>query len=294
MIAAVLLAAGFVPANGQQDAEEAHTDILVRGESARTTAQVREAVRNMSQTLVSDEPLVRFFDPLCLSVSGLGAQGGETVRQRIEANAREAGLRVAKPGCTANALVLIVDDPAALVDRIVDEQPWLISEAERNRIAARLSRGERVLDWHNEEQRSAEGGSVPQMATVPGLGGSASPLRWGGPVNKQGRSRRVGLSHSIAAASGVVILDIESLVGMELTRVADHATMRLLAPGLRTSRSESTGLASVLDPFVAEEGEDMLTRFDRAFLAALYSLPPNSAATRLPNAVAATFRDTAD
>ena len=112
MIAGLLLAAGIAPAAAQPAAGDGQTDIVVRGEAQRSTAEVREAVRDMSDALVSDEPLVRFLDPLCLSVSGLGKQGGETVRQRIEANAREAGLRVAKPGCTANALVLIVDDPA--------------------------------------------------------------------------------------------------------------------------------------------------------------------------------------
>lgn len=293
-IAAFLLLAGVSPAIAQQEVDEDRADIVVRGEAERAPAQVREAVRDVSERLVSDEPLVRYLDPLCLSVSGLGKQGGAIVRERIEANARMAGLAVAKRGCTANALVLVVDDPAALIDRIVDEQPWLISEGERNRVAARLAGGERVLDWHNGEPRSAEGGTIPQMATVPGLVGSDSPLRWGGPVNSQGRPRRVGLSHSTAAGSGVVVLDIEGLVGMELTRVADHATMRLLAPGLRSTRREAIGLASVLDPFAAEQGEETLTRFDRAFLSALYGLPLNAPATRLPNAVADAYGEAGD
>lgn len=270
--------------------------IMVTGERPLEPAAIHDAVRDMADEQRFDEPLLRFHDPICLSVSGLGRAASSQVRDRVLANARAASVPVADDGCRANALILVVDDPASLVVRIEEEQPRLISPAERRRIDAALASGETVLVWHNEETRGAEGEALRISTTAPGMPvtGPFSELSAETRINSPGRARRVGATSSRAIVNGVVILDIEHLVGMDLERVADFATMRLLAPGMRDVPVVSNGTGernadkprSILAQFMAGRGAERMTLFDRAWLGALYDLAPNAASTRLAGAVA--------
>ena len=279
--------------------EVAETDIVVTGERLLEEAAIRDAVRDMASERGFDQPLVRFHDPLCLFVSGLGEAGNAQVRGRLLANARAAGVPVAEEGCRANALVLVVDDPETLVEQMAQKQPRLIPSAERRRLDAALMRGETVLVWHNEELRGTEGEEVRISSTAPGMPvtGPFSQLAAETRINSHGRARRVGATHSRTVVNGVIILDIKHLIGMDLLRVADYATMRLLAPGMRAApkpgegpdKHEVDNPRSVLAPFVAERGAERMTRFDRAWLSALYDLAPNAASTRLAGEVARVY-----
>lgn len=277
-----------------QDAGE--PDIRVTGERLLEPDAIRDAVSDMAIGQRSDEPLLRFHDPVCLSVSGLGLVASAEIRDRMLANARAAGVPVAKEECRANALLLVVDNPAALVEGLGKQQPKLISLAQRRRLRAALARGETALVWHNEETRGVEGQALPISTAVPGMPitGPDSQFAAETRVNSHGRARRVDPSDSRGVVSGVVILDIKRLVGMDLERVADFATMSLLAPGMRATpeardsadERKSDKPQSILAPFVAERGVERMTRFDRAWLRALYDLEPNAASTRLGGAVA--------
>ena len=59
--------------------------------------------------------------------------------------------------------------------------------------------------------------------------------------------------------------------------------MRLLAANFHAAIASP---ASVTSPFPDESGPQGLTRFDAAYLEALYSLPPNAPALRMAGAVA--------
>ena len=61
--------------------------------------------------------------------------------------------------------------------------------------------------------------------------------------------------------------------------------MRLLAPDLMPLEGEAPEPSSITAPFPEEGGPETLTRFDRAYLTALYDLPPNAPQTRLAGAV---------
>lgn len=279
--------------------EVGETNIVVTGERLLEPDAIHDAVRDMTNEHRSDEPLVRFHDPVCLSVSGLGTAASSQVRDRLLANARAAGVPVAEEGCRANALVLVVNDPASLVEQIEEKQPRLISSAQRRRLDVALRRGETVLAWHNEEVRGTEGQAVRISRTAPGMPvtGPFADLAAETRINSHGRARRVGATNSRTVVNGVVVLDIEHLVGMDLERVADFATMRLLAPDMRAAPTEQDDTdkrgadspQSILTPFVADDGVERMTRFDRAWLSALYNLAPNAASALLASAVARVY-----
>jgi len=267
-----------------QDAPEAGQDIIVYG-ALPERDDVRDAVRAVSRERGSDQPLRRYFDPICLHVTGMNARANSFVRERILANAREADVAVDDRECRANALVMVVQEPAELIALLEERQPWLITSDNRTTIDASLAAQEDVLVWHNTEDRSAQGTRLAHSATVPGATGTASPLNVSVRVNSTSRARRLGAAHSTAVVSGVVVLDMDALVGMDLERVADFATMRLLAPGLEARRHTFDVPTSVMWTFAVNEGQSELTRFDRAYLRALYGLRPNAAASVLTAAV---------
>lgn len=272
------------------------SEIRVTGERVFEPEAIQDAVRDMVIEQRYDEPLLRFHDPVCLSVSGLGLVASAQVRDRMLTNARAAGVPVAKEGCRANALLIVVDDLGALVKGIEETQPKLISVVERRRLDVALARGETVLVWHNEEARGTEGQNLPMRSAVPGMPVTGSFSQFGAEhrINSHGRARRVEPANSRNVISGVVILDIQRLVGMDLERVADFATLRLFVPGIRVAPEtrDSAGKRdinrpqSILDPFVAERGAERMTRFDRAWLRALYHLAPNAAPMSLGGAIA--------
>lgn len=274
-----------------QDQEEPDSGIVVQGSLLREPAEVREAVRHITREDSPDEPLLRMFAPLCLSVSGMPRSANTFVRERLEANAVEAGVELAED-CRdgrVNALVLVVQEPQDLVDRIIAEQPHLITIAQRNRIASLLADEAPVLHWANEEILDQGGRRVALSDGIVGAAGTGSQLSVSVPVNSHSRPRRVGATHARGIRNTVLIIDADWLVGMDLERVADYATMRLLAPGLRPDLHADAYPPSVVAPFVAEQGEEELTRFDRAYLAALYDLRPSAPATRLAGAVARSY-----
>lgn len=265
-------------------------DIVVSAELPEDAA-VHAAVHAVMQERGSDQPLVRYLDPLCLHVTGMAARANAFVRQRMLANALEAGVRVAEGECRANAVVFAVKEPAELITLLEDRQPGLLTSDHRSRVNSEVAQGKPVLVWHNMEDRSQQGGRLAHSATMPGASGSQSPLNVSVRVNSHARPGRTSPSHSRAVVSGVVVLDVDWLVGMDLERVSDFATMRLLAPGMLPDGLVFDGPSSVTTPFAAGVGEQEMTRFDRAYLSALYGLRPDAPANRLPSAVARAYAE---
>lgn len=262
---------------------------MVEGEVLEDADIVRDVVQDMADEHGRDVPTTRYLDALCISVSGLNENGNNFVRDRVLDNAEYAGLRTQEPGCRANALVLIYDEPAELIERIKREQPWLIPAEAGNSIDRALYRGDQVIVWHNEEVRNEGGRPIYHSQNIAGgTRGSHDAISTAARVNNNGWPRRNALEYSRAVVSAVVILDADIVAGLDIVRLADYATMRLLAPNL-VPLEQATSPASVTSPFPDESGPQGLTRFDAAYLEALYSLPPNAPALRMAGAVARAY-----
>lgn len=269
-----------------QETAPAPGTIVVEAETLEEPAEVRAVVQELAQQHGRDAPTTRYFDELCISVSGLNRAGNEFARARILENAEMVGLTVQDPGCRVNALVLVYHDPAELVDRIKDEQPWAISAENENKLERALARGDQILVWHNEEVRDESGRRIPHSQDVAGGSrGVHETIGVAARVNHGGWPRRNALQHSRGVVSATIILDSDVVAGLDIVRLADYATMRLMAPDL-VPLDERGSPASVTSPFPDESGPQGLTRFDAAYLEALYSLPPNAPALRMAGAVA--------
>ena len=266
-------------------------DITVEGERAAEDAQVVDLVQELSSFRSSTEPATRFFDALCVSVSGLNEAGNAYVRDRINDNARAIGLPVQGEGCRNNAVVLIHDQPAALVEQIKDEVPHLLPRETRNHVRAQLADNAQVIVWHNEEDRDMGGRRMGFHDTMPGDDQVGGSLSGEARINVSGWPSRRGPEHSRGVVSAAIIFDGAIVEGMLIERLADYATLRLLAPQLLPLEGEAPEPASILAPFPADAGPDTLTRFDRAYLTALYALRADAPATSLPRAVLAEYEN---
>ena len=278
------LAAWTVPAAAQDDPG----DIVVQGAIEGEAAQVRDLARQVTGEVSAETPATRYFDALCLAVSGLNNAGNVYVANRIRDNARSIGLQVQGEGCRVNAQVLVHDDIPALYDRIRQDRPAMIADDEQVKVEAAVARGDDIVVWHNQEDRNLGGRRIGYSQSVPGMVGSTTGLNVTARVNSNNWPSRTELSSSRGVVSAAVLLDAQIIEGMEIDRLADYATMRLLAPNLLPARrtGEGEGPQSVTIGFPEEGGPVVLTRFDRAYLTALYEMRPNAPSTRLAAAVA--------
>ena len=263
--------------------------IVVTGESATQPEEVRSLVQQLAETHGPDVPATRFFDALCLSVTGLNAAGNEWLKARIESNATEIGLPVQASGCRTNAVVLINDDPHSVIEQIKRDVPALLPRDNHLTVERQLADGKQVIVWYNEENRNQGGRRNGAHQSILGQQGSGNTLNVTTRVNNNNWPSRSELSHSRGVQSAAILFDGAIVEGMVIDRLADYATIRLLAPDLIPLEGAAQNPESVTAPFPQEGGPETLTRFDRSYLTALYSMRPNAPAIRLARAVAEEF-----
>lgn len=265
------------------------SNIVVEGEKTSEPEAVRELVKRLASSHRPDEPATRYFDALCVSVSGLNSVGNDYVRNRIYENALKVGVSNGGDDCLANAMVLIHDDPEALVERIINDVPELLPSENRDPVREQLEAGSKVIVWHNERDYGQGGRPGVVNSAIPGDDSVGGQMNVQAQINVNSWPSRTLLAYSRAVVSAAIILDGEIVEGMEIDRLADYAMMRLMAPGLIPLDDETPVPASITAPFPEEAGANRLTRFDRAYLSALYSMRPNAPAPRLAERVAAAY-----
>ncbi|WP_271078318.1 hypothetical protein [Aurantiacibacter sp. MUD61] len=274
VVATITLAFGGTAHAQDDQADDGDIDetIIVDGELPDED-EVSDAARNLTQGAIGmTSPIIRYYDPLCVQVLGVNERFAEYVRNRVIANAREAAMPVAEGDCEANGIILVGQEPRELYDALIDYNPRTVSPRSSSRVRREMSAGEPAIVWHVLEPRDNAGiNPLP-----PGWQTTIVPSR-------------TRPAYVVAAKLGVVILDADHLVGMDLERLSDYATMRLLAPRLIPNRYEIEEPRSIIYPFEPDLGEGEMTRFDRAYLSALYSMQPQAPANRLPVAVARAF-----
>jgi len=269
--------------------------IIVTGDRFLDEDRVREAVRSIARRgRSSGEPLVRFQDPLCVMVSGLGDVLSERVAERIRLQARNVGAKLAESGCTPNATVVLVDRPKVLIDRMRRERPALLDSDSLRRIRSALDSGYPAISWASTERRDQFGRQLP-----PG-----NPL--GGLVRESlfdemlyARDNRfpsqLNLNFSTARSGAFVVFNAYEMSGVHLDQLADYATMHILGNPKPDARLSTDGPASILDlfRFGPEEAPPGLTLIDLAYLKGLYAMRPTDPGRRLESSSLVAYEELA-
>jgi hypothetical protein len=252
LLAAALAAPQLMAQEAAPPVETAPADdseILVERERIIDVRAASALVRAVSGRAQSREPLPRFNVPLCLSLAIDDPERGVLIGRRIIANARAAGLTIAKRGCRPNALVIVREDV----------RQWIIDYRRSGRqFIGRMKRHQvdRVL-------RSRDPAYAFQDIEVI----VASPR---GRVDRNTRKN---------IRSAAVMMDRAASAQFTPDQVADYITLRLLAPTREMDEVAGRAPRTILTLFrVNADRQAEMSRFDRTYLATLYRLRFNATA----------------
>jgi hypothetical protein len=265
-IGAVLacLAALSAPPLAAQEAEP--PAIVVESERPRTEKELTDLARDLADNPRPDRPLARFEQPLCLMVAAGDTQLGQEVAARIIANAKAAKVKVRGSGCSTNALVLIADDAHQQLQAVRSSGRRLFAGLNAREIEAAMGAHDPVYVFQSSLTTAATGQAM--LRAMP----DTPPQNR---VTAMGRLSRLTREDMLAA---LVVIDKVAVVGLSPVQIADYASLRLLAPtGEVDIAEEGSAPPTIMTLFAAPAGApQQMTRFDRAFLAALYRMPPGA------------------
>ena len=248
---------------------------------AATSARAGAYVRAVLPTPFYGQ-YARWADPVCLRVAGLEDIPAARVTARFTGIATEAGVRIAKPGCKPNLQLVFTEDAANTTRIITRKRPRQIARLNADARQTLLTAPLPIRWWHGLEvrdrdgQRAAANGSAALMSAS---GSGGMPLANSLPVgpdavmtdNRSGSL--INTNIAVWATSAVVIVDVTLAAGKQLDAVADYAALAALAP--MKLPPPVPGVPSILGLFAADGTAEALSRWDRAWLAALYRIPMN-------------------
>jgi len=248
-------------------------DIVVKGQRPVQRAQTRKAVGTIAKPAAQGGfgwQYARWDEPVCMMVAGLPAAGGRFVADRIGQIARRAGAEVEEPGCRPNIYVIIAPDPAAFVSGATKKRAGLLQGLGGAEIA-RLGKSNDPVRWASVTTVTSSQGD-PMIKANSGAGGASfGNARMN--TLAQWRASTIYASTSTHLARMVVLVDGRRAQGLSYRALADYiglVSLAQLQPG-----ADATMVDSILSLFRGKKDAPTgLTRFDTAFLHALYTVDP--------------------
>lgn len=205
-------------------------------------------------------PLAKLRSPLCLVVAAEDQDFARIVAKRIIDNARAAGVRTRRSGCSPNALVSFTDDARAQMQAVRDGGRKLFRRMSEKEIDAALAARDPAYVFQAVEMtpRIGEGDAD--------FGFPAGGENW--------TSERSVLRTPEDLLTTMVVFEDSAIGGFSPVQLADYATLRLLAPTAEVAADAALAPRTILSLFVAPaEAPREWTASDRAYLRALYTMP---------------------
>lgn len=260
--------------------ETGMNQIEVLGERQLEKSVLGASLRQIVAPIRMFDTVPRYEDPLCIKAVGLEPEQNRMIEDRIRQISRDAGLRLGRPKCRMNAMVLIVDDPKEKFDLIRRHRWGLLGpindrDIHTRAIHAEIDAGKPFVNW------SSIGLPVDPWANLFFFNGLI-------PVSAiQAR----GAGRHVPKRLSVIMFDHAQLEGASLGQVADFASLYLLGMPRRQIDFDNVAVTSVLSLFAdgPQSAPAQMTEFDRAYLAGLYKMPRNNRRTGLHSAVARAY-----
>lgn len=237
-------------------------DITITASNRRTISQFVGAISEETR----GGRLARWNKTICHANVGLQRRYAEYLNERMAQVAREAGLKVARPGCKPDILIIVTPDVQAVLAELAESHKEVFS----------------ARRWSDE--RISSGGSQSFEAFMQ----SQRPVRWwhvsetvaadGQPVGDNVRMRASGsrLRSTVREdfAAVVIIVDANKARGVTYQALSDYLAMVSLAQ--LNPNVDSTEVPTVLNIFNdIEAGRPAaagLTEWDKAYLKSLYGI----------------------
>lgn len=268
--------AAFAQTAPDDAAETELNEIEVQGERLLDKSALGASLRQIIKPVRMFDTVPRYEDPLCIRAVGLEPAQNRMIEDRIRQISRDAGLRLGRPKCRMNAMVLIVDDPKEKFD-LIDRHRWGLLGPINDRdihtraIQAEIDAGKPFVNWNSI------GLPVNPWANFDLFNG----LTLVSAIEARGAGRHVPKRLS------VIMFDHAQLEGVTLGQVADFASLYVLGMPRRQIDFDNVAVTSVLSLFAdgPQTAPAQLTEFDSAYLAGLYKMPRNNRRTGLHSAV---------
>ena len=224
---------------------------------------ISEFVRDISEETRGGR-LARWNKTVCPATLGLQRRYAEYLNDRFGQTAREIGIKVGKPGCRPDILIIVTPDTAALLAELNKEHSDLFA----------------VKRW--SEDRTSAGGSqsLEDFLQTP------RPVRWwhvseevpaDGQPWMNGKQVRVVPSRVRSTMRDdfnhvIIVVDAQMAKGVSYQALTDYITMVALAQ--LNPNTPTSGVPTILNLFAERDAgramPDALTEWDKAYLKGLY------------------------
>lgn len=241
----------------------ANQEVVVQGQRRSVMRQLRDVIaRNRG------DQLARFEDKVCPMVIGMPRDWTAAMTRMIRANIELFGARLEAPGCRPNSLVIFIDQPAALVDAIRKEEPWLLGMEPRTARNFVADVGP-ITSWHVTDTMGADGETL-QAASI----GGNNDVK----ISRSITSSRLYTPVRQEMMLGMVVVEKGRTVGHTLRQLADITTMHLLLEVKASAGSKDpTSILSLFEPRPADQAKPQrLSRLDRGAMAGFYAQRDNN------------------
>lgn len=243
--------------------------IVVQGVHDRDK-QIRSFIREMTPAPVHGQ-LSRFDAPVCPAAAGLPAEQSALVTARMRRVAAAAGMRVAKPGCDANVILIVTGDKNGLLKKLEKFRPeYFPADWSLFQVHDLEHDPSPVAAWQFEGRTWADGRPISDDII-------ASGTDYGALQRTIEPQSRLHPSARRDFLTSIVVVQRDALDGLTTTQLADYAAMRAF---VRTDPKQvhagADTILSVIDAPMGSAVPLTLTPWDLSFLRAFYASGKNS------------------
>lgn len=208
--------------------------------------------------------LARWHNPLCVAMRGFGPTMTQRFQQQIQSIATIGGLGAPAAGCRPNVIIILIDEPDLLVDRMMKRYGYMFRPASTDDVRTALGQEDAVRIWYTTVKTGARS-SPPGEQDENGIP-IVRQRRGPPPEQWQSHIMRTDLLWAM------VVLDRPALAGKSVESVADYVGMRLM--GAFAADTQQATIPTILNLFQGERPRAAtLTDWDRALLRELYAAP---------------------
>lgn len=246
-------------------------DVVVSGRRAEALA--RDFIADVAAP-TNRRGLARWNTPLCVGVVNLRRDTAQAIVDRISDVAAHLDVRIGQPGCTANALIIVTEDGAALARDLVQARRRAFDAG-----STQMNQSDRDLELFQAQQRPVRWW---QISTPTNADTGERAIRLAGDVDAAGNPKAPEV-HSFGSrltssirddmSRVIVIADIDDIAGLSSVQLADYFAMVTLAQ--IAADADTTNYDTVLNLFDDRGGVTGLTAWDFTYLEGLYSAAQN-------------------
>lgn len=277
-------------------AHAADPDAIVVEGKRMTRPEVASAAHELVRTTIVRPELgqyARWNGGICPRVLGIADEYAAVVLRRVRAVVADAGARLAPDRCRPNLVIAFAPDAkaaAGIVARSAPVRLWSsIRPAERDRFI------ESTLPVRWIYSLGASGSDGPALSGTPtdrlsaisvGEGGEGLPGFGDAITTTRSSSSLVDTNLIVSIRGAFVLVDLKGAEGFTLASVSNYVARIALAQTPLPPRNVTA--ASILGLFADTGNREVdrpLTDWDRAFLKALYRMPPNRAGWQQRNRI---------